>query len=118
MPETKPAKAFTKSRLVKELSWTCQLPQTKIKEILESLVAITKREAGATFVLPGLCKFEVVRRKPRKVRFLRVMGLFWFVVFIECLWVFVCSCFKFPSSRRRGTRQRETRGAPSARLKG
>lgn len=68
MPETKPAKAFTKSRLVKELSWTCQLPQTKIKEILESLVAITKREAGATFVLPGLCKFEVVRRKPRKVR--------------------------------------------------
>ena len=68
MPETKPAKAFTKSRLVKELSWTCQLPQTKTKEILESLVAITKREAGATFVLPGLCKFEVVRRKPRKVR--------------------------------------------------
>ena len=27
-------KPFTKSRLVKELSWTCALPQNKIKEIL------------------------------------------------------------------------------------
>ena len=68
MPDTKPTRAFTKSRLIKELSWTCQLPQTKIKEILENLIALTKREAKTTFVLPGLCKFEVVRRKPRKVR--------------------------------------------------
>ena len=68
MPETKPARVFTKSRLIKELSWTCQLPQTKIKELMENLLAITKREAKTTFVLPGLCKFEVVRRKPRKVR--------------------------------------------------
>ena len=68
MPDTKPTMAFTKSRLIKELSWTCQLPQTKIKEILENLLALTKREAKTTFVLPGLCKFEVVRRKPRKVR--------------------------------------------------
>ena len=68
MPDTKPAKAFTKSRLIKELSWTCELPQTKVKQLMESLVAIAKREAKATFVVPGLCKLEVVRRKPRKVR--------------------------------------------------
>lgn len=68
MPDTKQTRAFTKSRLIKELSWTCQLPQTKIKEMLEHLLALTKREAKTTFVLPGLCKFEVVRRKPRKVR--------------------------------------------------
>ena len=68
MPDTKPDRAFTKSRLIKELSWTCQLPQTKIKELMENLLAIAKREAKTTFVIPGLCKFEVVRRKPRKVR--------------------------------------------------
>ncbi|MBQ3343486.1 MAG: HU family DNA-binding protein, partial [Kiritimatiellae bacterium] len=68
MPDTKPDRTFTKSRLIKELSWTCQLPQTKIKELMENLLAIAKREAKTTFVIPGLCKFEVVRRKPRKVR--------------------------------------------------
>ena len=68
MPDTKPAKAFTKSRLIKELSWTCGLPQTKVKQLMENLVEIAKREAKATFVVPGLCKLEVVRRKPRKVR--------------------------------------------------
>ena len=61
-------KPFTKSRLVKELSWTCELPQTKVKALLEALVEISRREARNTFVLPGICKLEVVRRKPRKVR--------------------------------------------------
>ena len=61
-------KSFTKSRLVKELSWTCALPQTKVKAVLESLVAVARREARNTFVIPGVCKLEVVRRKPRKVR--------------------------------------------------
>ncbi len=68
MPDIKPNRAFTKSRLIKELSWTCELPQTKVKAIMENLVAIAKREAKATFIVPGLCKLEVVRRKPRKVR--------------------------------------------------
>ena len=61
-------KPFTKSRLIKELSWTCELPQTKIKAILEALAEIARREARNTLVLPGICKLEVVRRKPRKVR--------------------------------------------------
>ena len=61
-------RSFTKSRLVKELSWTCELPQTKVKALLEALLGIARREAKTTFVLPGLCKLDVVRRKPRKVR--------------------------------------------------
>lgn len=68
MQDAKPAKTFTKSRLVKELSWTCELPQTKVKALLENLVVIARREAKTSFVVPELCKLEVVRRKPRKVR--------------------------------------------------
>ena len=61
-------KSFTRSRLVKELSWTCELPQTKVSAILASLAELARREAPNTFVLPGICKLEVVRRKPRKMR--------------------------------------------------
>jgi DNA-directed RNA polymerase subunit RPC12/RpoP len=35
---------------------------------LETLLKIARREACNTFVLPGICKLEVVRRKPRKMR--------------------------------------------------
>lgn len=59
---------FTKSRLVKELSWRSELPQQKVKDLLEQLVEIARREARNTFVLPGLCKLDVVRRKARKMR--------------------------------------------------
>ena len=68
MPEAKQARALSKSRLVRELSRTCRLPQAKVRELMDSLLAIAKREARTAFVLPGLCKIEVVRRKPRKVR--------------------------------------------------
>ena len=61
-------KSFTRSRLVKELSWTCELPQTKVSAILTSLAELARREAPNTFILPGICKLEVVRRKPRKMR--------------------------------------------------
>lgn len=66
--EATPSRAFTKSRLIKELSWKCQLPQVKTKAFLEALVEIARREAPTAFALPGICKLEVVRRKPRKVR--------------------------------------------------
>ena len=61
-------KSFTRSRLVKELSWTCGLPQTKVSAILTSLAELARREAPNTFIVPGICKLEVVRRKPRKMR--------------------------------------------------
>lgn len=68
VPDTKPTGTFTKSRLIKELSWTCGLPQAKVRQLMEGLVAIARREAKTTFIVPGICKLEVVRRKPRKVR--------------------------------------------------
>jgi nucleoid DNA-binding protein/DNA-directed RNA polymerase subunit RPC12/RpoP len=68
VPTNKTTKAFTRSRLIKELSWSCELPQTSVKLFLEKLVEIAKREAKSTFVIPGLCKLDVVRRKSRKVR--------------------------------------------------
>ena len=61
-------KNYTKSRLVKELSWKTELPQQKVKELLDLLGTIACREARGVFVLPKLCKFEVVRRKARKIR--------------------------------------------------
>lgn len=61
-------KSFSRSRLVKELSWTCELPQTKVNAVLTALAELARREAPNTFVLPGICKLEVVRRKPRKMR--------------------------------------------------
>ena len=68
MDEKKKKMTYTKSRLIKELSWKTQLPQGKVKELLAGLAEIACREARGTFVLPGLCKFEVVQRKSRKIR--------------------------------------------------
>lgn len=68
MADTAKKTAYTKSRLVRELSWKTEMPQGKVKELLAALTEIACREARGTFVLPGLCKFEVVRRKTRKIR--------------------------------------------------
>lgn len=60
---------YHQSHLIKELAETTKLPQTKIKAILETLRTITSREALKDgFTLPGLCRFDVVSRKSRKVR--------------------------------------------------
>lgn len=67
MTETK-KRGYTKTRLIKELSWKTELPQGKVREMLAALTEIACREARGSFVLPGLCKFDVVRRKARKIR--------------------------------------------------
>lgn len=67
MTETK-KHGYTKTRLIKELSWKTELPQGKVRELLAALTEIACREARGSFVLPGLCKFDVVRRKARKIR--------------------------------------------------
>lgn len=61
-------KSITKSQLVKELSWKAGVAQIKVKELLAALAEIVRREAVNTFVLPGVCKLEVVPRAPRKIR--------------------------------------------------
>jgi nucleoid DNA-binding protein/DNA-directed RNA polymerase subunit RPC12/RpoP len=60
---------YQKSHLIRELAATTGLQQSKVKLFLETLKTIASREAlNEGFTLPGLCRFDVVRRNPRKVR--------------------------------------------------
>ena len=62
-------RAYTKRRLIKELAFRSGISQNRAREALEAIIEIAYREAKANyFVLPGLCKFDVVRRKARHVR--------------------------------------------------
>ena len=62
-------RAYTKSRLIKELAFRSGISQRQSRAALEAIIEIAYREAKANyFVLPGLCKFDVVRRAPRNVR--------------------------------------------------
>ena len=62
-------RAYTKSRLIKELAFRAGISQHQSRAALEAIIEIAYREAKANyFILPGLCKFDVVRREPRKVR--------------------------------------------------
>ena len=62
-------RAYTKSRLIKELAFRAGITQNQSRAALEAIIEIAYREAKANhFILPGLCKFDVVRRDPRKVR--------------------------------------------------
>ena len=62
-------RAYTKRRLVKELAFRAGITQNQAKEALEAIIEIAYREAKANqFILPGLCKFDVVRRRARNVR--------------------------------------------------
>ena len=60
---------YTKSRLIKELAFRAGIKKIASRQILEVLAAIIKRETpNGPFILPGLCKFEVVPRKARRIR--------------------------------------------------
>ncbi len=60
---------YTKSRLVKEVAFSAGISQVKSRKVLETLHAIVMREASAgPFILPGLCKFDTVVRKERRMR--------------------------------------------------
>jgi DNA-binding protein HU-beta len=62
-------KTYQKSHLVRELGLAAGLPQRKIRFILDTLKTIACREALKDgFTVPGLCRLDVVRRKPRKIR--------------------------------------------------
>ena len=69
MDGTPKKRAYTKSRLIKELAFRAGISQRQSRAALEAIIEIAYREAKANyFILPGLCKFDVVRREPRKVR--------------------------------------------------
>ena len=69
MEETPKKRAYTKSRLIKELAFRAGITQRQSCAALEAIIEIAYREARANyFILPGLCKFDVVRRASRTVR--------------------------------------------------
>ena len=69
MDGTPKKRAYTKSRLIKELAFRAGISQRQSRAALEAIIEIAYRESKANyFILPGLCKFDVVRREPRKVR--------------------------------------------------
>ena len=69
MEQSPKKRAYTKSRLIKELAFRAEISQRQSCAALEAIIEIAYREAKANyFILPGLCKFDVVRRAPRTVR--------------------------------------------------
>ena len=69
MEEAPKKRAYTKSRLIKELAFRAGISQRQSCAALEAIIEIAYREARTNyFILPGLCKFDVVRRAPRTVR--------------------------------------------------
>lgn len=62
-------RAYTKSRLFKELAYKVGVKKALSRKILDALAEIIYREAeNGGFVLPGICKFDVVERKARRLR--------------------------------------------------
>jgi len=60
---------YQKSHLIRELAIATGLRQSQVRSFLDTLKTIASREAlNDGFTLPGLCRFDVVHRNPRKVR--------------------------------------------------
>jgi len=60
---------YTKSMLVRELSFSTGITQKSARFVLEALCYIAYREASDQgFTIPGICRLDVIRRKERKMR--------------------------------------------------
>ena len=59
---------YTKANLVKELALAAQISKRRAEAVLETLTQIAYREAPNGFVVPGICRLDVVERKARLVR--------------------------------------------------
>ena len=57
-----------KQELVSELSASTGIPKSTVADLLEKLASISYREARNSFILPGICKLKVVRKKASKHR--------------------------------------------------
>lgn len=62
------SKSMKKQAMIDELSERAFTTRKQTEAILESLIEIIGREAVNGFAIPGLCKFEIAERKPRKGR--------------------------------------------------
>ena len=62
------SKTLTKTDLIKELAAAGGVSKRRVETILETLTQIAYREARKGFVVPGICRLDVVHRKARQVR--------------------------------------------------
>lgn len=60
---------YNKTILIRELAFSTGLTQKKVRYLLEALQMIAYREAAEDgFTVPGICRLDVVVRKPRRMR--------------------------------------------------
>ncbi|MDG5816107.1 HU family DNA-binding protein [Chitinispirillales bacterium ANBcel5] len=63
-----PGKSLTQSQIIQKLADSEELTKKQVKSFLDSFAALAYKEAKNGFVLPGLGKLVLVRRKARKGR--------------------------------------------------
>lgn len=61
-------KGLSKAGLISEIAATTGQSKVQIGAVLRELAAISYREARNGFIVPGICKLSVVRRKARRCR--------------------------------------------------
>lgn len=59
---------MNKNKLIAELARHCDLPQTKVRKLLDQLTQIGYREVHNGFTIPGLCRLKIAKRKASKCR--------------------------------------------------
>ncbi len=62
------SRSITKAQVVGELAEKAGIPKARAAAVLDALSELVYREAANGIIVPGLCKFEVVDRKPRRCR--------------------------------------------------
>jgi nucleoid DNA-binding protein/DNA-directed RNA polymerase subunit RPC12/RpoP len=61
--------SYTKASLIRELAANAEITQKKARFILDELTRIAYREAAdGGFTVPGICRLDVVLRKPRRMK--------------------------------------------------
>lgn len=64
----KMGRSITKAQVIGELAGKAGVPKRRAAAVLEALAELVYRESVNGIIVPGLCKFEVVDRKPRRCR--------------------------------------------------
>ena len=59
---------MTKQKLVEEISEKARVNKAQASRVLKELANIACREASNGFIVPGICKLSVIRRKARRCR--------------------------------------------------
>jgi nucleoid DNA-binding protein/DNA-directed RNA polymerase subunit RPC12/RpoP len=61
-------KRITKAELVAEIAENANVKKAHVSRVLKELAEVAYREAANGFIVPGICKLSVIRRKARRCR--------------------------------------------------